>query len=169
MQACFPRAKSWVTSWEAFGLQRRCDGRGLSLWSSTPTAALTWSFPASDLGFSCGFRTWHKLLLFLWIIHLKWCRGLFLFLIADSVKAQSTVHFFLRFHPKPRAKHTQSPFVNWLTDRFWLLTFDLVSLQSCCCLFFFFHCSASDLNVSSICTMVSHILFFLLLDTSKFT
>ena len=116
MQASFPRAKSWVTSWEAFGLQRRCDGHGLSLWSLTPMAALTWS--ASDLGFSCGFRMWHRLLFFLWVIHLKLFSGLFLLLIANSVKAQSIVHFSLHFHPKPCAKHTFKAhlLIVWLID-----------------------------------------------------
>lgn len=140
MQAWFPRAKSWVASWEVFGLQRRCDGHGLSLWSSTPTAALTWSFSASDLGFSCGFRMWHRLLFFLWIIHPKLCRGLFLFLIANSVKAQSTVHFSLHFHPKPCANHTLKAhlLIGWLTDFGFSLLTQFYCRAAAAAFFFFF-------------------------------
>lgn len=130
-------------------------------------AALTWS--ASDLGFSCGFRMWHRLLFFLWVIRLKLFSGLFLLLIANSVKAQSIVHFSLHFHPKPCAKHTFKAhlLIVWLID----LGFSHLTqfYHRAAAAFFFFNCSASDLNVSSICTMVIHIIFFLLLGTVKFT
>lgn len=120
--------------------------------------------------------------IFLWLPHVAYA---FVLLVGHSSKiiqwiisfpdckfCKGTVHspFLFTFPSQALYKaYIQSPFVNCLTDRSWLLIFDSILSQSCCCFFFFFNCSASDLNVSSVCTMVIHILFFLLLGTVKFT